>query len=190
MDGRLRVAGTSRHAQRHRSATKPRVMALHWHLIDEQDVVSLIADHAAQRRLCRTLEAIADALPDLPSAELSLRTGQQLSRYSHRKSPMEDELFQRLVDDAPCPTVGRIFNQIRQHRAIDMLHADDLAIELDHLSGLHRAEHPGQLAYMLRCFFDGCRRAVAFEELALLKLAGERLTSAARAAIVASFGSQ
>ena len=24
--------------------------------------------------------------------------------------------------------------------------------------------HVGQLAYMLRCFFDGCRRAIAFKE--------------------------
>jgi hypothetical protein len=29
---------------------------------------------------------------------------------------------------------------------------------------------------MLRCFFDGCRRALAFEELAILNLARRRLS--------------
>jgi hypothetical protein len=33
---------------------------------------------------------------------------------------------------------------------------------------------------MLRCFFEGCRADMAFEELAILALADKRLTPAAR----------
>jgi hypothetical protein len=39
---------------------------------------------------------------------------------------------------------------------------------------------------MLRCFFQSCRQAMAFEELAILDLARDRLTAPARALLVAS----
>jgi len=43
-------------------------MASRWHLIDEHEIIWLIADHRAQRRLCSDLEDVADNLPDLPPA--------------------------------------------------------------------------------------------------------------------------
>ncbi len=164
------------------------VMASRWHLIDEHEIVWLIADHAAQRRLCALLEQIADALPTMPSDDHVWRVEQQLSAYSLRHFPLETELFRRLSDGVSSPGVDRILKEIRYNHAIDALHADDLAIELRRLSGAPLAIHPGELAYMLRCFFDGCRRAIAFEELALLTLGGARLTPAARSAILESFG--
>ena len=163
------------------------LMASRWHLIDEHEVVSLIADHHRERCLCAALERIADDLPDLPSAVETLDIEQQLAAYAGRHMPVATALFQRLSDDVACPSADRILKEIRHNHAIDAIHADDLSIELRRLSGSLRADHPGELAYMLRCFFDGCRRAVAFEEVALLILAGERLTPAAKKAIVSSF---
>jgi len=159
------------------------------HLIDDNEVESLIADHEAQRRLCGTLEGMADALPLLPSSQVVREVGQQLATYSSRQSSLETRLFDRLFDAVPCPTFHRIIGEMRRNHAMDALHADDLAIELGHMAGSRIAAHPGELAYMLRCFFDGCRRAVAFEKLALLKLGNEQLTPAARSAILDSFHS-
>ena len=42
------------------------------------------------------------------------------------------------------------------------------------------------LGYMLRCFFDGCRRAMDFTELAILALGERRLTRDARALLIGS----
>ncbi len=144
------------------------------HLIDEDDIVWLIADHSAQRRLCTMLEGVADDLPDMPSKDEILVIEEQLSTFSQRHFLLEAELFARLTDNSKRLTSERIVKEIRQNHAIDAIHADDLAAELKRLSGVSRAVHPGELAYMLRCFFDGCRRAIAFEELAILKLGGVR----------------
>jgi hypothetical protein len=162
-------------------------MASRWHLIDEHEIVWLIADHRRQRCLCAVLERVADDLPDLPSIGAVLDIEQQLAAYAGRHFPLETALFQRLSVDATCPSAERILNEIRHNHAIDALHAEDLSVELRRLSGASRAVPAGELAYMLRCFFDGCRRAMAYEELALLNLGDKRLTPAAKSAVLLSF---
>ncbi len=165
-------------------------MASRWHLIDEHEIVFLIADHADQRRLCAALERVADALPNLPSPQEIEDLAQRLSDYSRDHFPSEETLFLRLEESAGCATVGRVIRQIRDNHAIDGLHADDLANELARLSGKRQTTNAGELGFMLRCFFDGCRRAIAFEELALLKFGQLRLTPAARRAVAASLGAR
>lgn len=163
------------------------MMASRWHLIDEHEIVWLIADHASHRRLCTALEGIADALPDMPTGDQIIRISQQLSTYSRRHFPLEAELFLRLAGQPKREAAEAILKEIHYNHAIDAIHADDLAVELSRLSGTSRAEQPGELAYMLRCFFDGCRRAIAFEELALLMLGKDRLTPTAKQALLTSF---
>ena len=158
-----------------------------WHLIDEHEIVWLVADHAEQRRLCALLESVADGLPDLPSGDRLRALEHQLSAYSQRHFVEESNLFLRLSKTAADGISDRILREIRYNHAIDAIHADDLSAELNRLSESRRAAHPAALSYMLRCFFDGCRRAIAFEELARLKLAGNRLTPAARLAVRQSF---
>ena len=112
-------------------------MALREHLIDEHEIIWLIASHHTQRRLCADLE--------------------------------------------------RILKEIQHNHAVDAMHADDLSVELRRLSGASRAIPAGELAYMLHCFFDGCRRAMAYDKLALLNFGDERLTPAAKSAVMQSF---
>jgi hypothetical protein len=166
---------------------KDALMASRGDLIGEDELGWLIADHRVQRRLCALLEQIADELPDLPSEATAQHIGQELSRFARRHLPLETELFIHLCGGIDCPSSERTLHEVRQNHAIDALHADDLSVELRRLSGSSRATHPGELAYMLRCFFDGCRRAMAFEELALLSIGREKLTPAARQAILQSF---
>jgi len=165
-------------------------MGIKWHLIDEHEIVGLIADHADQRRLCHALEHVADALPNLPTPNEITTLARQLTDYSRKHYPIEESLFQRLEQGAGCPTVARVVDQIRDNHAIDGLHADDLAAELGRLSGTRRTTQAGELSYMLRCFFDGCRRAIAFEELALMKLGQTRLTPAAQRAVANSIATR
>ena len=158
-----------------------------WRIIDEREIVLLVAEHGEQRQLCSMLERIADGLPEVPSPDAITDVGRQLSSYARRHFLLKERLFLRLAGQANCPTSERILKEISHNHAIDAIHADDLAAELQRLSGAARVDHPGELAYMLRCFFDGCRRAIAFEELALLRLGRERLTPAARRAVLRSF---
>jgi len=61
------------------------------------------------------------------------------------------------------------------------MHAEDV-IELLQREALE-PEKIDMLSYMLRCLFDNYRRAIDFEELALLSLAGTRLSAEARLAL-------
>ncbi len=162
-------------------------MASRWHLIDEHEINWLIADHRAQRRLCADLENIADNLPELPPAYAVRQVEQQLADYADQHFLRETELFKRVSSGADSLPAALILKEISHNHAVDAMHADDLSAELRRLSGSSRAESPGELAYMLRCYFDGCRRAMAYEELALLNLGEERLTPAATSALLLSF---
>jgi hypothetical protein len=157
-------------------------------MIDAHEIIWLVADHHKQRSLCTDLEHIADNLPNLPSADDVRRIGERLAGYADRHFPQEKELFQRLSGDTASAPAARILKEIQHNHAVDEMHAEDLSVELRRLSGAPRAAPAGELAYMLRCFFDGRRRAMAYEELALLSLGDERLTPAAKNAVLLSFG--
>jgi hypothetical protein len=156
-------------------------------VIDEHEIIWLIAGRHTQRRLCADLERIADNLPDLPSAEAVRHIEDRLFGYADRHLPHQTELFRRLLGDTVSAPAARILKEIQHNHAVDAMHADDLSVELRRLSGASRAVPAGELAYMLHCFFDGCRRAMAYEELALLNFGEERLTPAAKSAVMQSF---
>ena len=155
-------------------------------VIDEHEIIWLIAGRHTQRRLCADLERIADNLPDLPSSEAVRHIEDRLGGYADRHLPPQTELFQCLSGDAVSAPVSRILKEILHNHAVDATHADDLSVELRRHSGASRAVPAGELAYMLHCFFDGFRRAMAYEELALLNFDHERLTPAAKSAVVPS----
>lgn len=113
--------------------------------------------------------------------------GRHLADYADLHFPREFELFKRVSSGGGALPAGLILREISHNHAVDAMHAEDLSAELRRLSGSLRAEPPGELAYMLRCYFDGCRRAMAYEELALLNLGEERLTPAATSALLLSF---
>ncbi len=162
-------------------------MASRRHLIDEHEIIWLIADHRAQRRLCADLERMADNLPDLPPAYAVRHVERQLADYAELHLPREIELFRRLSSDADPSPATLVLREISHNHAVDAMHADDLSVEMERLSGSARAVPPGELAYMLRSYFDGCRRGMAYEELALLNLGDAQLTPAAKSALLLGF---
>lgn len=109
----------------------------------------------ADLALCADLEAIADGLPDLPEARdlsrLTCRLIEAAQRWSGASRPG-----------------GPIDEPLLLHAwALDSVHAEDV---IDALWSHWR--DPGQtgastLSYMLRALFDGRRRAIALERLAL-----------------------
>lgn len=119
------------------------------------DDCTIPQQHEIDLALCADLEAIADALPDLPrDAELRRLTDRMQSASARWGS---NDVTDRM----------RSLEQALECRLLDSIHAEDVADALwaywrrrDH----HEAE---RLAYMLRALFDGRRRAIAIERLAL-----------------------
>ncbi|MBN8847236.1 MULTISPECIES: hemerythrin domain-containing protein [unclassified Sphingomonas] len=128
----------------------------------EPTLDTLEEDHAIQRALCRDIEALADGLPKLPPLPEVRRLCDRVMRVAGAHLVRAELVFERLPagqgpSDAELET-------LREMHALDATHADDLVMALwDHV-GREPEAHVGQLSYMLRCFFDGCRRAIALKE--------------------------
>lgn len=156
-----------------------------WHMIDEIDLVRTVAEHTAWLRLCARLEAIADALPALPAAdELAVLRAQILGLVepdpAQRDCGFELPLGRNRVGPGPT-AVPDGFRRARAARAIDV---EDIIAALAPAADCEPSLSATALGYMLRSFFQGCRAAVAMEQLALIALGGERLTEGARALLL------
>lgn len=153
----------------------------------DQRVRALAGDHAALRQLCDRLEGIADRLPHLPEMEEKQTVSRELRVLVPRHQQQEQALLAMLFPRAGGTALGRcVLGRIRGQHALDELHARDLCGHLEAARAGGHAEDAEALGYMLRCFFDGYRRALAFEELAILTLARARLSSATAAILSAS----
>jgi len=166
-------------------------------------------DHAIQRLLCDELETVADGLPDLPPPDAIRRLCDRILWITETHFARAEAIFGRLPPGCgPSPTA--LAALCRMHR-LDEVHAQDLVAQLwkyaagrAHCNGGHGAARAGpaavrcaegrsaapmagevgQLAYMLRCFFDGGRRAIALKESWIAEggAAAVRLTTARPAA--------
>lgn len=119
-------------------------------------------DHLIQRALCRDLEAIADALPEVPSPAQVRRVGERIERISTEHYAHALAVLRALPRECR-PSESELATLEAMH-SLDTSHGEDLVTALwDHV-GRSPKRHDGQLGYMLRCYFDGCRRAMAFKE--------------------------
>jgi hypothetical protein len=108
-------------------------------------------DHVVQRSLCHELETVADRLPALPSPAETMRLCKTVQR-----------IFATLpVAHRPGPAFLSALHEMHQ---FDRMHGEDLASELLRSVEPGTERDVGKLSYMLRCFFDGCRRAIALKE--------------------------
>jgi len=152
-----------------------------WHVIAEVDLAPLLADHAAVRRMCRSVEALADRLADVPGPEERYAVADQIERCIRDHVTITSAFLERMFAGQDLAFGGGLLTRILLDQIADGVHAEDVieALRVDVLD-------PGSvetLGYMLRCLFDSCRRALDFEELALLSLGGPRLSRDAREAL-------
>lgn len=127
----------------------------------------LDAAHRWQWQLCARLEALADGLPALPS-------GADLGALQAALGEVARTLLLPLPDAPPGSRQARDLARARGYRLADACHADDLADALN--EAREHGVRPERLGYMLRCFFDGRRRAIDHERavLGLPTLAGDQ----------------
>jgi hypothetical protein len=123
---------------------------------------TLEEDHVIQRILCNDLEEVADNLPELPTTVEVRRLCDRIMRVSATHFPRAEQVFGLLPDDQR-PT-NEVLRTLHAMHELDELHGQDLVVALWQHVGKTTGSHVGELSYMLRCFFDGCRRAIALKE--------------------------
>lgn len=112
-------------------------------------------EHEIDLAMCSDLEALADGLPGLPGDAELRRLTERMQAASTRWARSTKTKKIQIVEPA------------RECRLLDAIHAEDV---IDAIWNYWRAPAPKdaeRLAYMLRALFDGRRRAIAIERLAL-----------------------
>jgi len=153
-----------------------------WHMIDEIDLVGLIALQSDWLRVCARLEQFADRLPaELPPCEAATCCA-ELRRLANVP---QDAFTQRanrlfLTHGMGDPLARSLIRHVASQHAARIDHVYDLIEALEPGATAPSRIDADTLGYMLRCFFAGCRQTVALERLSLLDLGGDRLTAGAR----------
>lgn len=128
----------------------------------QSTIETLHEDHVIQRLLCDDLERVADHLPALPTLfELRCISDRILGVTSSHFSRAEQLLRTMPPEQRPTPVMLAALHQMH---VLDELHGQDLVATLWQHLGMVAGANIGQLSYMLRCFFDSCRRAIRLKE--------------------------
>lgn len=146
-------------------------------LREEEIVSTLRAHHRLQTRLCDSLEQIADTLPEAADRQHCLTLARQIYpvlRQAHRFE--EDSLFPHLlqmqtaIDGLPQSLERQQFEHWE-----DEAFAEELTDCLLEFGSDQTRSDTEKLAYMLRGFFEGLRRHIAFETEHLLPILTQRI---------------
>jgi hypothetical protein len=152
-------------------------------MIDEIDLVGLVAQHQGWLRLSDRLERIADALPILPNAVETAALRVTLANLLPDSQAMVDVPVRHLlVREAESPPGEQMLSRLAMRRVALAVEVQDLA-DMIGLDAREQAD-ADTLGYMLRCVFTTCREIIALEQFALLAIAPQRLTDAARALLM------
>lgn len=124
---------------------------------------------AEQLALCDVLESIADSLPDQIDRQVCIHTARALGAVVARAHRLEEDfLFPALEKDRLLHVDGpATVERLRMEHAGDACFAEELVeVLLSYGAGepMQNAETTG---YMLRGFFEGLRRHIAFEQALL-----------------------
>ena len=145
----------------------------------EESLLLVTQSHARQIALCEDLETIADGLPGNVNRQLCLHLARVVCPTIAAAHEVEERVLFPTVQtlSAALPDLDATIERLRWEHFEDMCFAEELH---DALLSIGRGE-PKMTAdaagYMLRGFFEGVRRHVAFERemlAPLMKLALRR----------------
>ncbi|MEO9129615.1 MAG: hypothetical protein ABI240_00245 [Sphingomonas sp.] len=131
-------------------------------------------DHDARLALCAKLEQVADMLPSLPAPARIRRICGQIDCVATLHFRRADALLAQLVRGREAPVLTALCKQVGEMHAMDAIHGEDLINLFWDSTARGAVTRPGEFGYMLRCYFDGCRRAIALERALLVLLYSDR----------------
>jgi len=127
-------------------------------------------DHDARLGLCNELEQIADMLPALPAPARVRRLCGQIDCAAALHFKRADTLLAGLARGRETAMLTDLRRQLAEMHAMDAVHGEDLIGRFWDSTARGSVTRPGEFGYMLRCYFDGCRRAIAIESAVLMLL--------------------
>lgn len=135
----------------------------------------LLGGRSAQRWMCRTLEEVADSLGG-PIDEIACK---HLLASLENDLPLchqdEEAVFDVLGADAPADgLLAKCIGLAKAEHEIHELYFIELSEPLEDLSLGRKPESLSATGYLFRCFFEGVRRHLDWEDAVLL---GEALES-------------
>lgn len=139
-------------------------------------VAGLLRHIQEQERFCKSLETIADGLPDLVDPHDCLVAARGVVPLMMRAHTFEErELHPLLLQRQRAPgELSGIIERLRFEHLGDEVFAEDLCLALRQFATDRPSSNVESLAWMLRGFFEGVRRHLAFEREHLLPLLSER----------------
>jgi hypothetical protein len=135
-------------------------------------VAELLDQHRRIDALCTNLEHIADRLPSACPTRCrraSFLLATLLPSHSSFERPVLAGLLAGEEIGPSEPLLPRIIGQHHEDEGL----AQEIVQALEPLCEGEQAQAPEALGYMLRCFFNGVRRSMLVEELALKSVIGE-----------------
>jgi hemerythrin-like domain-containing protein len=141
--------------------------------LDMKSVCSrMINHHDEQLALCAKLEELADELPDVSDTRLCLQLAKQIQpMISDAHNYEESTLFPALMTDGEDGgELKSTIERLRYEHWEDESFANEVSDGLVSFVMDKRSLDPVALAYMLRGFFEGLRRHIAFEREHILPL--------------------
>ena len=136
-------------------------------------VRGLLAEHLQrQTAMCNALETFCDGLPDNVTAGQCLALSQSVFPTVHRAHQFEENvLFALLRSLTPDPSVlERTLDRLHGEHWEDESYAEEIAQALRDFAPERDSRSAETLAYMVRGFFEGLRRHVAFESEHILPM--------------------
>jgi hypothetical protein len=132
-----------------------------------------LLDHQSQ--ICDELEAIADALPDTIDVQSCLRTAQKLLPAIKTAHDFEESVLFPLINTRTHAGVKLelTIDRLRYEHWGDEEYAAEIQHALREFIRKRDKANIDSLAWMLRGFFDGMRRHIAFDRELLLPMIEE-----------------
>lgn len=132
---------------------------------------TLSRNFQSQLGLCAALENIADSLPHDVNRQKCLLAAQSIPPIVKSAHEFEEKfLFPALKSNAPIPVkLALNIERLCAEHCEDESFGDEVADALQELAQ-GQLQNVDKLSYMLRGFFEGMRRHIAFEQEHLLPL--------------------
>lgn len=127
--------------------------------------VKFLACHDQQMALCNKLEEIADQLPELADTQMCLRIAKSIQPMICEAHELEEKtLFPLLLTmDGASDGLKSTIERLRYEHWEDESFADEVADAMIRFVTDKASSNVETLGYMLRGFFEGLRRHIAFE---------------------------
>lgn len=128
--------------------------------------------HAHQMQLCKELEVIADALPDNVDNQACLYAARTIYPEIKRGHDFEEEVLFPLARriDSGNVQLASTLERLRYEHWEDESFAEEVTEALRSFVTEPENRNTDKLAYMLRGFFEGLRRHIAFEREHLIPM--------------------